>query len=181
MKIFIFWAWGSWKSFLAKKLAQLFNIVCFELDEVLKGIYQEEDRSIIISDIISKNKNYIIEWHYQQEWVDNIISDCELIILVKTPSYIRKYRLIKRTIIRMLWIEKTYFKSNIKTIVDLRKFDNKYTNEQRENNFIKRLYRLKSEHKLYIINNTIDKNITILIKYLRTHISHTSFINQVNR
>jgi len=165
MKIFIFWAWGSWKSFLAEKIEKVYSIQKIELDSVFQGITKEEIRSAIIRDIISKNKSYILEGHYQQKWVNDILIDCDHIVLIRIPSRLRKYRLISRTLKRMLWFEKTHFISDFKTIIALLRFDNKYQNENREMNFLNRVRSLGCEKKLYSIPDTTEKNIKRLIEY----------------
>lgn len=109
-KIVIFGCSGSGKSTLAKQLSKEHNIPAFPLDKIKwSANWQKTSKKDVakkLDEIISKD-SYILEGRYNiklQEFLD----DCDLIIILDTPTYLCLYRSIKRTFISFATGKKGY-------------------------------------------------------------------------
>lgn len=121
MKILIFGIVASGKTTLAKNLSEKMDIPYFEGDCIAWGFPNEkrykrtnEEQAEIIENI-NKNENWIVEGTYRES--QKILYEyADKIILLDTPLYIRKFRIILRFIKQQLGIEKSHYKSDIEML-----------------------------------------------------------------
>jgi len=112
-KIYISGGPGSGKTTYAKKLSRQMGIPCFDLDEVKwinrKNAFNlrrpKEERSALLNKILSENENWILEGVYFQDWIQPVITQADTIIVLSPKRYLRQYRIIKRSVCRMIHIE----------------------------------------------------------------------------
>ena len=103
-KIFISGGPGSGKTTVAKKLSLEMNIPHFDLDDIKweKGSFcherPKEERLKLRDEILSENDNWIIEGVYFKDWIIPILEQSDKIIILKTPTIVRQWRIIKRFI-----------------------------------------------------------------------------------
>ena len=126
-KIFIVGGPGSGKSTFAEKLSSELNIPHFDLDDI-KWINQtnnfnverpKEERLKLRDKILAENDNWIIEGVYTNDWIIPILEQADRIILLKPPTMVRQWRIIKRSVRRMLHIEQKKYKENLITLFKL--------------------------------------------------------------
>lgn len=164
MQIFIFWPSWVGKSTLWKNLSKILKMKHIDIDDFLFWENDIDRRTEIIKDLLKQNKEdwWIFEWLYRQDWVDLILKECDLIIIFSYKKNIIKYRIIIRTIKRILWLEKSKFNSSLKKSFELLDFLDNYYKENREKEFLNRLKKLNKIDKVRFIknNNNLDKLIT---------------------
>jgi len=120
--------------------------------------HDEIDRAKIVEKFIHKN-DWIAEGMYRQDWLNKVLQKTDIVFILATPKNIRNYNVVKRTLKRMLGLEKSHFKSDFKILFETVKFNSEFEKE-RYIEFDNRLYKLK-------INPVIVKNHLEIIKYLK--------------
>jgi adenylate kinase family enzyme len=141
VKIFIFGPPGSGKTTLAKRLSKMLSVKHFELDELFfdfeKGTQAFiEKREQVIEEILSNNK-WIIEGMYLDSWLEKIIQKSDHIFLLNPPKTLSYFRLSKRTIKRMIKLEKHERKSDFEVLFYL--LNHIRTFKNKKNEFINRI------------------------------------------
>ncbi len=119
MKILIVGSVASGKSTFARKLSQVLDIKCYEIDLVVHDDKNNYKRSDIeqkkIFNTINKEKNWIIEGTLRHNQ-DYLIDMADRIIFIDTANYIRKWRIFTRYIKQSLKLEKCNYEVNLKMI-----------------------------------------------------------------
>lgn len=168
MKLFIFGGPGSGKTTMAKKISSEFNLPFFELDKLLykkvNNVNQkteEKERLKLIKKFIYQ-KEWITEGVYSQDWLDLILKEADIVAVLIVPKIIRNWRTTKRTVKRMIGLEKSAHSANLKLIFEFFKFNNEFEKE-RYSEFNNRLNRLKIK-PLFIRNYDDLENIIKLPK-----------------
>lgn len=107
-KVHIIGAAGSGKTFAAKKLAELYGVTAFDLDELFWdqehvhfGVPKDEQRRNEEFRAIVARDGWIIEGAYH-EWVAPSFERADLIIALAPPVRVRYYRIIKRFCLRKM-------------------------------------------------------------------------------
>ena len=122
MKIYIFGSTGSGKTTIAKKISAQLHISHFDLDEIFwnfeKGKKNNLKRKKEVLKIISR-KSWIIEGMYKDKWLKGIISSSDVIFILRPLKIITYLRIFKRTILRILRIEKYERKSDFRLLFNL--------------------------------------------------------------
>jgi len=159
MKIYIFWASWSWKSTLWELISKKFGYKFIDLDNLLFWVDDISERENIINNLLIdlKGKDVVFDWIFRQDWLNNILKESDLIIVLQIPLWRIKLRLFLRTLKRMMWIEKSKFKSNLSTYIELLKFTDRYKIENREEEFVNRVAKLSKENNILYLKN--DKGI----------------------
>ena len=166
MKIYIIGAVGSGKTTLAKNISSYFNILHFELDDIVWDNNKKEDRKRSDEEIkelfleIINRDNWIIEDIGRRKF-NSAYEKTDIIIFMSIPKHIRDYRLLKR------WIyQKTgKLKSNYKPTLNM--LYNMYVwSKADEKSKPEKLYRLNQykEKVLYINNEDLKKLDNIYLK-----------------
>ena len=112
MKIRIIGCSGSGKTYLAKFLSEKYSVPCYDLDDIQwdnrTGGYgvkmPAEERQALLQDMLAR-ENWIIEGVYYA-WVLQSFEDADIIYVLDMPPYLYKYRILKRSVKRLLGIEK---------------------------------------------------------------------------
>lgn len=135
-KIYISGAAGSGKTTYAKKLSKKLKIKCFDLDEVKwinsgkSGIFNtersKEERVKLLNKILTENENWICEGVYFQDWIIPVVEQADEVIILDPPLYLRQYRIIKRSLRRLLHIEEAKFKETPKALFKLLSWNHHY-------------------------------------------------------
>ena len=96
---------GSGKTYVSKKLSKEYEYPVFDLDEIFwdktKKDYvrtTDEYKKQELNKIL-ENESWIIEGVYYK-WLSNLFKETDLIIVLKTPLYLRQWRIFKRFVIR---------------------------------------------------------------------------------
>ena len=103
--IYIIGPTGAGKTTLAKKLSSKLNYPYFEADEIkwdhkTKEIRPENERDKKLKDIIQKNKYWIIEGAYWQDWTNPIWENCDIAIMCRPTIAKRIFYLFKRQFLK---------------------------------------------------------------------------------
>ena len=106
-KIHIIGGPGSGKTYISKKLSDVYNIPVFDLDSIFwdkkKREYvrtSDDYRSIEIERVL-QNSSWVIEGVYYKG-LSRSFEKSDLIIVLRTPLYLRQWRIFKRFIFRKL-------------------------------------------------------------------------------
>ena len=133
MKLHIIGCSGSGKTYLAKALAQKYNIPHFDLDNIQwdnnaqgYGVKMPiEKRDALLKDVLL-NSEWIIEGVYYG-WVQQCFEDADRIYVLEMPKYLYKSRIIIRFIKRKLGLQEGK-KETLKSIRDLLKWTDTFQN-----------------------------------------------------
>lgn len=131
MKIHIFGAPGSGKSFLADNLSKQFDIPHYDLDDLqwdnAANDYgtkrNPQERDALLNQILQKD-DWIIEGVYFT-WCKQCFEDADKIYVLDVPQFKCIYRIVRRFIRRKLGIEKGK-KESLKSLIDLLKWADKF-------------------------------------------------------
>ena len=149
-KIFIVGGPGSGKTTYAKKLAAEFGIPHFDLDSInwknqIKCCDCERPKSerLALRDkILDGNDNWVIEGVYTGDWIIPFIEQADKIIILKTPTWIRQYRIIRRSFRRLFRLEPRTHKESLISVLKLLYWSGQY------NKYIPELLeKVKQAHK----------------------------------
>ena len=66
----------------------------------------------MLNKILSDNKDWILEGVYFQDWILPVVEQADKIIILKTPRYVRQFRIIRRSLRRALHFEPKKHKEN---------------------------------------------------------------------
>ncbi|MEJ6949972.1 P-loop NTPase family protein [Natronospora cellulosivora (SeqCode)] len=162
-KIYIIGSVASGKTTLAKRLSKLLDIPWYELDNVVHRRLPDgdvkrnpEEINSILNNIID-SKSWIIEGVYRDCFF-NAFDKADKIILLDTPVYKRKWRIIKRWIKQNLKLEKANYKPTIKMLSLMFKWSKKF--EKRKEKIIEML-KPYNEKVIIVGSNNLE-----IIKYL---------------
>ena len=126
---------GSGKSTYAKKLSLEHNVSHFDLDELRwqnlnTKLYNqkrsEEERAIMLNNILNNNSDWICEGVYFKEWVHPILEQADEVLILQPKLWIRQYRCIKRSIKRMLHLEPSKHKDTLFSTYKLLRWSHDY-------------------------------------------------------
>ena len=130
-KIYVIGSVASGKTTLAKKLSSTLEIPWFELDNVVHERLKSGDRkrtpqerNFIFNGIID-SEHWIIEGVWR-ECFDGGFEKADTIILLDTPSYVRKYRIATRWIKQRLKLEKANYRPTIKMLSMMYRWSNDF-------------------------------------------------------
>lgn len=131
MKIHIIGNSGTGKTYLADILADKYQIVHYDLDDIYwdnssnqYGIKRKEDERSYLLHKILKREDWIIEGVYYS-WLKESFVQADLIIVLNIPTYICKRRIIHRFIMRKLQMTHGK-KETIKSLIDLLKWTDQF-------------------------------------------------------
>lgn len=131
MKIHIIGCSGSGKSYLARKLSKKYQIPCYDLDDLQwdnesesYGIKMDPAKRNTLLQEILKQENWIMEGVYYK-WVGDSFRDADIIYVLKIPSLICKYRILKRFLRRRLKLE-TGKKETLSSVLNLIRWTNEF-------------------------------------------------------
>jgi len=126
-KIFISGGPGSGKTTYAKKLSLKMGISHFDLDDIkwadgenkFNHERPKEERLFLRDKILSENNDWIIEGVYVKDWIIPILEQADRIIILKPATWVRQYRIIKRSFKRIFHIEPNPYNENLITLFRL--------------------------------------------------------------
>ena len=142
-KIYIIGPVGSGKTTLANKLSKKYKIKAYELDKVVwddsKHVKRSErQRDKLFNNIISKS-SWIIE-DVGRECFIRGIKEADIVYYINLPSIIIYKRCIFRWIKQIFGIEKSNYKQNVKTLINMFKWAKKdITNREEYISYIKKI------------------------------------------
>ena len=136
-KIYISGGPGSGKTTYAKKLSKQMAIPHFDLDEIKwvnhKGVFNQkrskEERIALLNELLTQNQNWILEGVYFQDWIQPVVEQADSIIILQPPRYLRQFRIIRRSLRRMLYIEPPKYRENPIALFKLLSWSHKYEKE----------------------------------------------------
>ncbi len=133
MKIHIIGCSGSGKTYLAKALSEKYSMPHFDLDDIQwendadgYGVKMPIERRTELLNGILNNDSWIIEGVYYA-WVGQCFEDADKIYVLDMPKRVYKYRIIKRSILRKLGLEKGK-KETLKSVYNLLKWTDTFQN-----------------------------------------------------
>jgi adenylate kinase family enzyme len=151
MKILIIGSVGSGKTTLAKKLSKKLEIPYYEIDSIVYNDTKKEKRLTPEQDNIIKNINKNTSWIIEgtlRKNLNYLLDLSDKIIYLNTNYNIRKMRILKRYFKQKLKIEKINYKSNLKLLIQMYKWNKEFETNKDE-----------FEHQLLKYNNKlINKN-----------------------
>jgi len=130
-KIYILGSVASGKTTLARKLSNLLDIPWHELDNVVHLRLPEGDRKRrdeerdLVFDSITNGQQWIIEGVFRPCF-NHGFDRADVIILLDTPPFKRKYRIAKRWIAQRLKIEKANYVPTLKMLRMMYKWSNDF-------------------------------------------------------
>ena len=135
MKIHIIGGSGTGKTYLAKKISDLYKIPHYDLDDIFwdntsaaYGVKMPFDkRDKLLKEILLKD-NWVIEGVYF-DWVIDSFEVADFIFLMNVSRKNYYYRIIRRYIYRKLGLEKGK-KETLKSLINLLKWTNHYQDEK---------------------------------------------------
>lgn len=136
MKIYIIGGPGSGKTTYAKKLSAKWCIPHFDLDEIkwVNGGSQSpynqkrspEERTRLLNDILTQNNHWICEGVYFQDWIMPVIQQADIVLILQTSTWIRQYRIIKRSFRRLFHFDPPKYKETPLTLFRLLRWSQVY-------------------------------------------------------
>ncbi|MDE6571399.1 MAG: hypothetical protein K2L95_04265 [Alphaproteobacteria bacterium] len=133
MRIYITGGSGSGKTTLAKKMAKCCDIPYLDLDKV-KWINDGgkrfltsriiDERKEIIANFIAQNQDWICDGVYYHDWIDAVLENVDIVIVLRTSRWRRHYRCIKRA-----FCEEALRTMSVRALWDLLCWDHKYDAE----------------------------------------------------
>ncbi|MBF0300241.1 MAG: DNA topology modulation protein FlaR [Oligoflexia bacterium] len=133
-KIRIIGGSGSGKSFLAKKLSKFLNIEHCDLDDLfwdsnantygIKAVTEIRNKKL---NQILENNSWIVEGVYYREWTHKSFIEADRIFLLTPNVYLQHWRVTFRFVKRKLGLEKNNKKDNIKSLIELIRWNHQYT------------------------------------------------------
>ncbi|MBM7614238.1 P-loop NTPase family protein [Alkaliphilus hydrothermalis] len=128
-KIYVIGSVASGKTTLAKQLSNTLKIPWYELDNVVHERLKSgdrkrrpEERDIVFNGIID-SEPWIIEGVWR-DCFDRGFEDADIIILLDTPTYVRKYRIATRWIRQRLKLEKAHYRPTLKMLSMMYRWSN---------------------------------------------------------
>lgn len=160
MKVHIIGCSGSGKTYLANLLSAKYNIPHFDLDDIqwdqnaaeYGTKMPVEKRNILLQQILLK-QDWIMEGVYYA-WVQQCFQDADRIYVLDMPKYLYKSRILKRSVKRLLGLEKGK-KETFKSISDLLKWTDTF---QKEN--LKEIKQILEQHKTKVVWITSKKELS---------------------
>ncbi|RSD28771.1 DNA topology modulation protein FlaR [Mesobacillus subterraneus] len=131
-KIHIIGGPGSGKSYIAGKLAKMLKVPAHDLDNLFWDNESEyygsqtppAKRAEKLAAVLVQEK-WIIEGVYFS-WLEESFRQADYIFILKTSVYVRDWRIIKRFILRKIKLAPVSRKENIKSLIDLLKWNHQY-------------------------------------------------------
>lgn len=144
---------GSGKTYIAKKLSQKLNLPWYKLDDIFwddDSVYHGSQnppakRERKLKEILLK-ENWIIEGVYYS-WLEESFEKADYIFVLKTNVYFRKWRIIKRFILRKLKLIPSQRRETMRTLLDLLKWNYRYD----DHNLLEAVKMLKKHNDKVII------------------------------
>jgi len=134
-RIHILGAPGSGKTSLASKLSSELGIKAYDLDSLFWDCKAPDSWTKIDSqkrnselERITKLESWIIEGVYYS-WVQPSFKRADVIIVVRTPVWIRHWRIIRRFIARHLGREPAIRKESLVDLIDLLRWNHGYNSK----------------------------------------------------
>ena len=122
MKIFIFGPSGAGKSTVARRISKKLGVEHFDLDEIFwkfeKGELNLEKRNETVGQILSHEK-WLVEGMYSDPWVKEVIKSSDKIFAFVPGKFLNYWRILRRTMPRILKIKKHVRPSNFALITYL--------------------------------------------------------------
>lgn len=141
--VFVFGASGSGKNIYSPYAGTKHGFHHCELDALLYGIsilaQRRQKVQTYLDTVQASPDSYVFEGIYRQERMNDILSICSHIIILRVNLATRLWRLTKRTLWRMLGLRASYHTSNLATLLSLRRFSFQYHAEKRETDFCSRV------------------------------------------
>jgi adenylate kinase family enzyme len=165
-RIHIIGSVGSGKTTLARNLSAEWGIPAFELDNLVWERHPDgdrrrnpEERDANLARIIEKEA-WVIEGVHYDTWVDPVLRQADLIIFLDTPSFVRKYRIVKRFIRQMIGYEKANYEPSFEMLLDMFRWTAQFNQEGRQK-IVHGLRRFSD--KVLILKNTneMKKELTL--------------------
>lgn len=156
-KIYIVGGPGSGKTTYAKKLSKTMNIPHFDLDEV-KWKRQGEnvlfnqkrdrtERAYLLNNILTHHSNWICEGVYFQDWIIPVIEQADEVIVLQPSVWLRQYRVLRRSLRRMLGVERKKYRETPLTVCKLLSWSQVYDKKYFPLVFEK-IYHFKTPHRI---------------------------------
>lgn len=105
MRIYITGGSGSGKTTLSKKMAKCHGIPYLDLDKVkwindcgkrFVASRSIDERKQIIAHFIAQNPDWICDGVYYHDWIDAILENVDIVIVLRTSRWRRHFRCIRR-------------------------------------------------------------------------------------
>lgn len=134
-KIYIIGAPASGKSTYAKKLSAETGIPFFDLDEIkwenTGGKYyskkrDKNERIQKLQTLLKINADWICEGVYFRDWILPVIEQADEVIILQPSLWLCQYRLLRRSIRRLLHLEPSKHKESFQSFWGLLSFAQRY-------------------------------------------------------
>lgn len=156
-RIYIVGSVASGKTTLAKKLSKSLGLPWYELDNVVHNRLPSgdvkrppEERDKVFYGII-ESKDWIVEGVIR-DFFNSGFEKADVIILLDTPSYKRKYRIAKRWIYQNLKLEKSNYTPTFKMLFKMYKWSRDF--DKNKGDILKTLKHY--DDKTIIVKNNIE-------------------------